>query len=86
MARVHRRQTEQKRRKKMGSSVAYKTRGTFLSQEDGTRRCQWAGHRPMQCSGHVVVRRGLGKPGFRFRGGGVDRALRPDPLPQKGLI
>ena len=35
MARVHRRQTAQKRRKKMGSSVAYKTIGTFLSQKMG---------------------------------------------------
>ena len=32
MSRVHWRQTAQKRRKKMGSSVVYKTRGTFLSQ------------------------------------------------------
>ena len=33
MSRVHRRQAAQKRRKKMGSSVAYRTRGTVLSQE-----------------------------------------------------
>ena len=36
MARVHRRQSAQKRRKKMGSSVAYKSIGTFLT-EDGTQ-------------------------------------------------
>ena len=32
-----------KRRKKFGSSVAYKTVGTFLSKSE-TRRCQWVGH------------------------------------------
>ena len=32
IARVHKRQAVQKRRKKFGSSVAYKTRGTVLSQ------------------------------------------------------
>ena len=32
IARVHKRQSAQKRRKKFGSSVAYKTIGTFLSQ------------------------------------------------------
>ena len=43
MSRVHRRQTAQKRRKKMGSSVAYKTRGTFLSQNMGHEdACGWA--------------------------------------------
>ena len=31
MSHVHWQQTAQKRRKKMGSSVAYKTRGTVLS-------------------------------------------------------
>ena len=35
MSRVHRRQAAQKRRKKMGSSVAYKTIGPFLSQNMG---------------------------------------------------
>ena len=32
-----------KRRKKMGSSVAYKTIGTFLSKRE-TRRCPWVAH------------------------------------------
>ena len=32
-----------KRRKKFGSSVAYKTIGTFLSKSE-TQRCQWVGH------------------------------------------
>ena len=58
MARVHRRQTAQKRRKKMGSSVAYKTIGTFLSQnmrhEDA---CGWATE--MQSSGCAAVRQWL---------------------------
>ena len=54
MSRVHWRQTAQKRRKKMGSSVTYKTIGTFLSQnmrhEDA---CGWA---EMQRSGCAAVR------------------------------
>ena len=45
MSRVHRRQSAQKRRKKMGSSVAYKTIGTFLSQKMGHEECLWVGHR-----------------------------------------
>ena len=55
MSRVHRRQTAQKRRKKMGSSVAYKTIGTFLSQnirhEDAC-----GGATEMQSSGCAAVR------------------------------
>ena len=55
MSRVHWRQTVQKRRKKMGLSVAYKTMGPFLSQnmrhEDA---CGWATE--MQSSGCVAVR------------------------------
>ena len=55
MSRVHWRQTAQKRRKKMGSSVAYKTIGTFLSQnkrhEDA---CGWATE--MQSRGSAAVR------------------------------
>ena len=55
MSRVHWRQTAQKRRKKMGSSVACKTIGTFLSQnmrrEDA---CGWATE--MQSSGCAAVR------------------------------
>ena len=55
MSRVHWRQTAQKRRKKMGLSVAYKTIVTFLSQnmrhEDA---CGWATE--MQSSGCVAVR------------------------------
>ena len=35
IAHVHKRQSAQKRRKKMGSSVAYKTMGPFLSQTMG---------------------------------------------------
>ena len=51
MSRVHWRQTAQKRRKKMGSSVAYKTRGTFLSQNMGHEdACGWATE--MQSSGY----------------------------------
>ena len=46
-----------KRRKKMGSSVAYKTIGTFLSQNK-RRRCLWVGHRDAKqwvCSGTPVA-------------------------------
>ena len=44
-----------KRRKKMGSSVAYKTIGTFLSQNMGQEdACGWA--TKMQSSGCAAVR------------------------------
>ena len=55
MSRVHWRQTAQKRRKKMGSSVAYKTIGTFLSQNMGHEdACGWATE--MQSHGCAAVR------------------------------
>ena len=43
-----------KRRKKMGSSVAYKTIGTFLSQKRHEDACGWATE--MQSSGCAAVR------------------------------
>ena len=43
MSRVHRGRSAEKRRKKMGSSVAYKTIGIFLSQNMGHEdACGWA--------------------------------------------
>ena len=51
-----------KRRKKMGSSVAYKTIGTFLSQNMGHEdACGWATE--MQSSGCAAVRQG---PSLRY--------------------
>ena len=60
MARVHRWRSTQKRRKKMGSSVAYKTRGTFVSQKmgpphegcigKGGRGGSWGGGGPTKAS------------------------------------
>ena len=55
MSHVHKWKTAQKRRKKMGSSVAYKTIGPFLSQKMGPEgACGWATE--MQSSGCAAVR------------------------------
>ena len=55
MSRVHRRQAAQKHRKKMGSSVAYKTIGTVLSQNMGHEdACGWVTE--MQSGGCAAVR------------------------------
>ena len=55
MSRVHRGQAVQSRRKKMGSSGAYKTIGTFVSQNMGHKdACGWATE--MQSSGYAAVR------------------------------
>ena len=47
-----------------------------------------AGHSSSTSAVHSVVEcwDRMGLPGFRFGGGGVDRALRPDPLPKRGSI
>ena len=67
IARVHKRQSAQKRRKKFGSAVAYKTRGTVLSQRMGredasgqaTDMCTYSGHAAHVAGHHRAVTTGL---------------------------